>query len=187
MVYQDEVWWSRLAQPHLHSWQADEPLRLQQKERERNDPEPQAISCYGGWLQREGKMHLRFVEGQPNSTITIAYLRWLAGELAAGGKTRAVVVWDNAPWHVSKAVKGWLREHNQAALAARRKGEAAVQLVPCWLPTKSPWLNPIEVQWVHGKRAVVEPSRKLSAEELEGRVCSYYKCEPQAHLAQEGA
>jgi hypothetical protein len=38
------------------------------------------------------------------------------------------------------------------------------------LPSKSPWLNPIEPKWVHGKRAVSEPDRLLSADELEARV-----------------
>jgi hypothetical protein len=27
----------------------------------------------------------------------------------------------------------------------------------CRLPVKSPWLNPIEPRWLHGKRAIVEP------------------------------
>jgi hypothetical protein len=27
--YVDEVWWSRLAQPRLHTWNADEPLRYE--------------------------------------------------------------------------------------------------------------------------------------------------------------
>ena len=38
------------------------------------------------------------------------------------------------------------------------------------LPTQSPWLNPIEPKWVHGKRAVVEPDGLLSAEQLAERI-----------------
>ena len=36
-----------------------------------------------------------------------------------------------------------------------------VRLLACRLPRKSPWLNPIEPKWVHGKRASVEPDRLL--------------------------
>src|SRR5262249_23651651 len=28
--FQDECWWSRLAQPNLHAWTMDDPLRLQE-------------------------------------------------------------------------------------------------------------------------------------------------------------
>jgi hypothetical protein len=41
------------------------------------------------------------------------------------------------------------------------------------VPKQSPWLNPIEPKWVHGKRAVVEPAGLLSASELAQRVCAY--------------
>ena len=47
---------------------------------------------------------------------------------------------------------------------------------------KSPWLNPIEPKWVHGKRAIVEPDRLLSAQEIMERVYAYYGCAEEAHL-----
>ena len=57
-----------------------------------------------------------------------------------------------------------------------------VRVVVCPWPSKSPWLNPIEPQWVHGKRAVSEPDRLLSADELEARVYAYYGGERETHL-----
>ena len=36
--FQDEVWWSRYAQPHLQTWTEDKPLRLRQNEPDRQDP-----------------------------------------------------------------------------------------------------------------------------------------------------
>lgn len=93
------------------------------------------------------------------------------------------MVWDNASWHVSRAVKDWLRAHNRQALALRRECRGGVQIVPCWLPSKSPWLNNIEPKWVHGKRAVIEPADTLTVHELESRVCDYFDCEVLAHLA----
>jgi len=35
---------------------------------------------------------------------------------------------------------------------------------------------------VHGKRAVVEADRLLSADALEARVCAYYHCKRKAHF-----
>jgi hypothetical protein len=54
--------------------------------------------------------------------------------------------------------------------------------VPCPLPIKSPWLNPIEPKWVHGKRKVVEPDRVLTARELAERVCAAFACPYEPHL-----
>jgi len=50
------------------------------------------------------------------------------------------------------------------------------------LPSKSPWLNSVEPKWVHGKRAVVEADRLLSADALEAQVCAYYHCKRKAHF-----
>ena len=58
-----------------------------------------------------------------------------------------------------------------------------VRILPLLLPKQSPWLNPIEPKWVHGKRAVSEPDCLLSAAELEARVYAYYGCERETHLA----
>ena len=40
----------------------------------------------------------------------------------------------------------------------------------------------IEPKWVHGKRAVSEPDRLLSAAEIEARVYAYYRCEHEEPL-----
>ena len=46
--YVDEVWWSRLAQPSMHSWsEAKEPLRLQELSRPKDDLDAKALCCYG--------------------------------------------------------------------------------------------------------------------------------------------
>ena len=59
--------------------------------------------------------------------------------------------------------------------AVKRHGHG-VRILVCCLPVKSPWLNPIEPKWVHGQRAIVEPARLLSAQEVADRVCSYHGC-----------
>ena len=83
--FQDEVWFSRLAQPALHAWTAGEPLRLGLHPVDRADPEPKALACYGLWLPARERMLLRFVNGRPISPVTCAFLAWAAEQLAAEG------------------------------------------------------------------------------------------------------
>lgn len=165
--FQDEVWWSRLAQPRLHAWGAH-PLRLVAKGRGQTDPEPKTRACYGGVRSDRHPMRLRFVDGRPVSALTIDFLTWVCGRLAQARKRVFVLVWDNATWHGSQAVRAWVREHKRAV----KRGGKGVRILDCRLPFKSPWLNPIEPRWAHGTRASVEPARTLTPDELESRVCS---------------
>jgi transposase len=179
----DEVWWSRLAQPEQHRWvEAAARTRLQELERAKDDPDPQALACYGVLVRRRPQhaeqMLLRFVDGRPVSAVTCDFLAWCSNRLAEQGVTAWLLIWDNASWHKSQGVRDWMRAHNRRV---KQTGEG-VRIVACLLPSKSPWLNPIEPKWVHGKRAVAEPDRLLSADELEGRVCAYYRCPREAHL-----
>ena len=170
--FQDECWWSRLAQPNLHAWTADDPLRLQELAVGKEDPDPKALACYGLLRGDTGGLRLRFVDGRPVSQVTVDFLAWVCGELAREGKKALLLVWDNASWHRSKSVRKWLKAHNQ-----RVKHAGGCRLIVCQLPSKSPWLNPIEPRWAHGKRAILEPTRLLAAQELIERVCTYYGCE----------
>ena len=177
--FQDECWWSRLAQPALHAWTADEPRRLQELAVPKEDPDPKALACYGLLRGDTGGMLLRFVDGRPVSQVTEDFLSWVCEELAREGKKALLLVWDNASWHISARVRTWIKEHN---LQAKREG--GVRIVACQLPSKSPWLNPSEPKWVHGKRAIVEPERLLTAAEVETRACDYYGCSQHQHLRQ---
>jgi transposase len=179
----DEVWWSRLAQPDQHCWMdADAKHKLQEFTPLPDDPDPKALACYGLLVrpgpQQADQMWLRFVAGRPVSAVTIDFLAWCSAQLAAQGFTALVLIWDNASWHRSQAVRCWIRQHNQQV----KGGAVGVRLVLCHLPSKSPWLNPIEPKWVHGKRAVSEADRRLRADELEARVYAYYGCHHEPHL-----
>ena len=174
--FQDETWWTRLAQPQLFAWSHQQPLRLFANERGGGK---EALACYGLLRMDTGGMLLRFVEGRPVSAVTEAYLEWLGERLAEEGKKKLVLVWDNASWHVSRRVRRFLGEHNR-----RVKREGGCKIVVCSLPVQAPWLNPIEPKWRHGKRAIVEPDRKLTAEEVRQRVYQYYRCEPLQPIAQ---
>ena len=171
-----------MRQPSLHTW-TDEPLRLVEQSVATDDPDPKALACYGLLLPERDELWLRFCDGRPVSAITTAFLTECCDRLATRGKRALLLVWDNAPWHISQAIKGWIRDHNR-----RVKRAGGVRIITCQLPVKAPWLNPIEPKWVHGKRAVAEPARLLSAVELEERVCAYFSCHREDHLiAQQAA
>jgi hypothetical protein len=177
--FEDEVWWSRLAAPALRAWaDGDRPLRLVEQAVAKGDADKKALACYGVLLPALDEVWLRFLDGRPVSAVTTTFLAWCCEEAAARGKTALLLVWDNASWHVSREVQAWVRDHNRQVKAAG----VGVRLVVCPLPIKSPWLNPIEPQWVHTKRKVVEPDRLLSARELAGRVCDALGCTYHAHL-----
>jgi hypothetical protein len=179
------VWWSRQVQPNVHTWtDAHHPLRLVEQRVASSDPDPKALACYGVLLRPQGladeeSVWLRFVERRPVSAITIQFLDWCCAQLEQQRVPVWVLIWDNASWHISKAVRAWIREHNQAV---KRTG-VGVRLLVNQLPIKSPWLNPIEPKWVHGKRSIVEPTRLLSAYELADRVCAYFACSHEPPLS----
>jgi hypothetical protein len=180
--YVDEVWWSRFALPGIHVWSVQQrPARLLQQTPQRDDLDAKALACYGLWWAEQEQMLLRFVTGRPVSHVTTAFLEWACGELAQQGKRVLVLIWDNASWHVSAEVRTWISAHNATA---KRTGQG-VRILVAGLPTKSPWLNKIEAKWKHGKGAIVEPERVLSAAEVEERVCAYFGAQPQPQLVQQ--
>jgi DDE superfamily endonuclease len=181
--FADEVWWSRLAQPQLHAWaEAERPLRLIEQAVATADRDPKALACYGLLLRRaqqDEAVWLRFVVGRPVSAITTQFLDWCCSKLETLGVPVWVLIWDTASWHVSKAVRAWIRTHNWQV---KQQGHG-VRLLVCHLPVKSPWLNPIEPKWVHSKRAIVEPTRLLNAQEVAERVCAYLGFPHEPHLS----
>ena len=76
--FQDEVWWSRLAQPSMYAWTEDKPLRLVEKEAPKADTDRKALACYGLFLPQTDTMLLRFVTGRPVSQVTCDDLAWVA-------------------------------------------------------------------------------------------------------------
>jgi transposase len=185
--YEDEVWWSRFAQPHLHTWAEEgQAMRLIEQVKEKSDTEPKALACYGvllrNWTengQEQEQAWLRFVDGRPISAISIQFLEWACQKIAAMGKNVLVLVWDNASWHVSQMVRNWMHDHNRQV----KKSGQGVRILPVYLPVKSPWLNPIEPKWMHGKRKILEADRTLSIQEVADRVCTVFGCEHEPHLA----
>lgn len=161
-------------------------MRLVEQAVAKEDEDPKALACYGLLVKlREAdgsasdEMWLRFVDGRPVSQITTQFLQWCSKRLERLGKQALLMVWDNASWHKSKLVREWIGEHNRRV---KEQGQG-VRILPCLLPSKSPWLNPIEPKWLHGKRKVSEPDGVLTANDLETRVCQCFACHQLDHLA----
>jgi hypothetical protein len=68
------------------------------------------------------------------------------------------LIWDNASRPISREVRAWSKAHNRRVKAVG----GGRRLLVCRPPRRGPWLNPIEPEWVHGRRAVVEPERELT-------------------------
>src|SRR5215510_14047610 len=76
--WEDEVWWSRLAQPAMQAWApAVQALRLVDHAHPKADPAPQALACYGLLVrhvpQQPEQRLLRFVERRPVRSETTAF------------------------------------------------------------------------------------------------------------------
>jgi hypothetical protein len=168
--FEDEVWWSRVAQPKVRAW-AGEPLKVQVLKSDAGDPDPDAIACYGFYRYDTRKVSVRFVEGRPAGELTVQFLEWLCWGAAQEGKKVLVVIWDGPSWHTAESVAGWIGDQNR-----RAERGAGVRVDVCELPVASPWLNNIEPCWTHAKKAVMEADRKLTAAEITRRVCEHFGC-----------
>ena len=171
LVWEDECWFSRFAQPTLNSWTVGgQPLALEQRERRKEDEEAKAVACYGAVTEETGQVLLRFSQGQPNSHHTLEFLTYLLQVAEGKGKRALLVIWDNASWHKSTQVKEWIKAHHRKV-----KREGGVRLLTFLLPTQSPWLNHQEPHWVHCKKNVVEPRGYLMVRQLKERIRDYFQ------------
>ena len=175
------MWWSRFAQPRLSPWTDDKPLRLLQHKSDRHDPEPKAIACYGLLRADTQGMLLRFVDRRPVSAVTTQFLG-VGSQNAWLPKGKQRCCWcGTMPRGMSARPCG--RGARRTTGASSGTAAVALWCVPC--QSKSPWLNRIEPKWVHGKRAIAEPDRKLGVDELKHRICAYYDCELLDPIAQQ--
>jgi transposase len=150
----------------MHTFaESDANLRLVERIPAKNELD-KAIACYGAVSLRSEQRWLFFAEGQPDSDKTISFLQALLQIAKLKTKRVLVIIWDRASWHTSKQVKRWVRDHNRQV----RQGDG-VRLLTYLLPSKSPWLNPMEPIWLHSKRKVAEPDGPLSVNVLKDRLC----------------
>jgi transposase len=177
LVYQDECWFSRFAQPTMRAWaKPQETVKLIQRDKAKDDPEPKALACFGALEDDTRQTHLSFADGQPDNAQTQLMLQALLEVCRVQGRRVLAIIWDKASWHTSLATQQWIHAHNQQA---RQNGD--VRIFTRLLPTRSPWLNPIEPGWIHAKRNVAEfGCNNLTIAELTRRLCAHFDTEPLA-------
>lgn len=111
--FEEEVWWSRAAQPPMHTWCEEEPLHLVEKQVAPKDPDAQALACSGLSLPTSHQRLLRFVCRPPVRTVPCLFLAWRTTSFATQGTRALVLRWDNASWPISHEVRQWRRAHNR--------------------------------------------------------------------------
>ena len=117
--FADEVWWSRFALPEASAGRAPSSRCAWWSNPGAVPIGSKALACYGV-LWKTGRpeqpdrsqLWLRFVTGRPVSAITTQFLDWCTQRLAEQGITSWLLIWDNASWHKSQAVRTWIRAHN---------------------------------------------------------------------------
>jgi len=171
---QDECWFSRFAQPNLSNWRAsNDPLRLVQRDPLKSDKDNQALACFGALRQDTNEVYLSFSPQRPNSEMMWHFIMGLLEVARQENKAVVVLIWDQASWHTSQRIQRWIHAYNRLA---KKHGEP--RLLTHLLPSRSPWLNPIEPRWLHAKRAVCEPDGYLLPDELRERIVNYFDVEP---------
>ena len=114
--FEDECWWSRVAQPSLHSFsEAGKPLRLveQSLARKRRSRSEGYLLLRALYMPELKQSWLRFVDARPVSAITTQFLQWCLKKLEAVGTKVLVLIWDNASWHISREVRRWIGKCNR--------------------------------------------------------------------------
>jgi transposase len=167
VVFQDESWFSGTPKAVGQYGQRGQPRTAA--------VEKPAHKCKGAWVLYAaldvltGRVQ-RFYAPRCNQTYVRQQLAALLTQAQAAGKRVLVVIWDNASWHTAKALRRWYYRYNQTA---KRTGQVRLLLVA--LPSRSPWLNPIEPVFGQAKRHIVGRRPVAQPGRLKRKTESYFK------------
>jgi hypothetical protein len=134
-VWLDQSWFVRWPYRFWAWAAADDPPRVAQRWNEAVD----TTALYAALDDETQEAFLSWAEGQPNSEVTKEFLEELMAYWTEKGKRFIVLLWDKAPWHTSGSTRQWIRDYNR-----RAKQEGLTRLIMHHLPTRSPWLMPLE-------------------------------------------
>ncbi len=167
VVFQDESWFSGTPKAVGQYGQRGQP-------RTAAVPKP-AHKCKGAWVLYAALEVLtgrvqRFYAPRCNQTFVRQQLETLLAQAQAAGKRVLVVIWDNASWHTAQALRRWYYRYNQSA---KRTGQVRLLLVA--LPSRSPWLNPLEPVFGQAKRHIVGRRMVAPPGRLKRKTESYFK------------
>jgi len=161
----DQSWFSRWPY-QFRAWAAkDAPLRVAQRWSEEVD----TTALYAALEDESQEAFLRWATGQPNSEETVQFLEELMVHCTRKGLRFIVLIWDKASWHTSKRTQGWIRAYNR-----RAKEEARTRLIVCQLPTRSPWLMPLEPVFGWTKHQILGGRPFETVSQLQAAVEPYF-------------
>ena len=161
----DQSWFSRWPY-RFRAWAAkDTPLRVAQRWSEKVD----TTALYAALDDESQEAFLRWATGQPDSEETVQFLEALMAHCTQNGLRFIVLIWDKASWHTSRRTQGWIRAYNR-----RAKEEALARLIVCQLPTRSPWLMPLEPIFGWTKHQILGGRLFQTVAQLQAAVESYF-------------
>jgi transposase len=164
-IWLDQSWFSRWPY-RFRAWAAkDARLRVAQRWSEKVD----TTALYAALDDESQEAFLRWATGQPDSEETVEFLEALMVHCTQNGLRFIVLIWDKAPWHTSKRTQDWIRAYNR-----RAREEARTRLIVCQLPTRSPWLMPLEPIFGWTKHQVLGGRLFDSVAQLQAAVESYF-------------
>lgn len=134
-VWLDQSWFVRWPYRYWNWSLADQPPRVPKRWQEKVD----TTALYATLDDETQQPFLRWIEDQPNSEQTIKFLESLMAHWTQQHKRFVALFWDRASWHTSQRTRHWIRDYN-----LRAKKENSARLIICRLPTRSPWLMPLE-------------------------------------------
>ena len=160
-VWLDQSWFVRWPYRFWAWARGDDPPRVAQRWNEQVD----TAAIYAAMDDETQEAFLSWAEGQPNSEVTVEYLEALMRYWTQKGKRFIALFWDKASWHTSHRTRGWIREYNR-----RAKREGLTRLIVCYLPTRSPWLMPLEAVFGWVKHEVLGDRSFETVAELQAAV-----------------
>jgi hypothetical protein len=134
-IWLDQSWFVRWPYRYWKWSTADELPRVPKRWQEKVD----TTALYATLDDETQQPFLHWIEDQPNSEETIKFLESLMAHWTQQHKRFVALFWDRASWHTSKRTRHWIRDYNR-----RAKKENLARLIICRLPTRSPWLMPLE-------------------------------------------
>ena len=114
---------------------------------------PQYLHVFGAYNWHTGRVSYR-TAAHKNSDSFVVFLEQLLAEYP---RQKLILVMDNASYHHSKTTRAALSLYED-------------RLLVIWLPTYSPFLNPIERFWLHFKQLAVANRLHRSLKALQDSV-----------------
>jgi transposase len=165
-VWLDQSWFARWPY-RFRAWvHKKAPLHVAQRWNEPVD----TTALYATLDDETQEAFLRWAQGQPDSEQTIHFLEALMVHWTQQGKRFIVLFWDRAPWHTSAKTRRWIRVYNQ-----RAKQEGLTRLIICSLPSRSPWLMPLESIFGWTKHQILGGRVFNTVAELRAAVEHYFR------------